>query len=105
MKPVLSCVFFTTALLIASARAPDAVGRSSDVRVLSAGQQPAVPQDNFFESNGVRIRHVEHGQGPPVVLIQGYTGNLERHWINPGVFANLAKDHRVITRLSWARQV
>jgi pimeloyl-ACP methyl ester carboxylesterase len=58
--------------------------------------QPAPPPDQFFDSNGVRIRYVEQGQGAPVVLIHGYTGNLERHWIAPGVFANLAQDHRVI---------
>ena len=28
--------------------------------------------------------------------IHGYTGYIERHWIATGVFANLAKDHRVI---------
>jgi len=58
--------------------------------------QPLVPADNFFDSNDIRIRYVDQGQGPPVVLIHGYTGNLERHWIAPGVFANLVKDHRVI---------
>jgi pimeloyl-ACP methyl ester carboxylesterase len=58
--------------------------------------QQTFPPDNFFDSNGVRIRYVDRGQGAPVVLIHGYTGNLERHWIAPGVFANLAKDHRVI---------
>jgi predicted alpha/beta-fold hydrolase len=58
--------------------------------------QPVPPPDNFFDSNGVRIRYVDQGQGAPVVLIHGYTGNLERHWVAPGVFANLAKDHRVI---------
>jgi pimeloyl-ACP methyl ester carboxylesterase len=62
--------------------------------LLSARQ--ASPPDNFFDSNGVRIRYVEQGQGAPIVLIHGYTGNLERHWIAPGVFASLATDHRVI---------
>ncbi len=57
---------------------------------------PTLPPDNFFDSGGVRIRYVEQGQGPPIVLIHGYTGTLERHWINPGVFVNLASDHRVI---------
>src|SRR5918995_610045 len=55
-----------------------------------------VQRDGFFDSNGVQIRYVEQGEGAPVVLIHGYTGTLDRHWINPGVFANLAKDHRVI---------
>jgi pimeloyl-ACP methyl ester carboxylesterase len=58
--------------------------------------QPVPPPDSFFDSNGVRIRYVDQGQGAPVVLIHGYTGNLERHWIAPGVFTNVAKDHRVI---------
>ena len=58
--------------------------------------QPSAPSDRFFDSAGVRIRYVDQGQGRPIVLIHGYTGNLERHWIAPGVFANLATDHRVI---------
>jgi pimeloyl-ACP methyl ester carboxylesterase len=55
-----------------------------------------VPRDNFFDSNGVRLRYIEQGQGAPVVLIHGYTGTLDRHWIAPGVFGELAKEHRVI---------
>lgn len=61
---------------------------------LAAAQTP--PPDAFFDSAGVRIRYVEQGEGTPVVLIHGYTGTLERHWINNGVFADLARDHRVI---------
>jgi hypothetical protein len=34
-------------------------------------------QDQFFDSNGVRIRYVEQGSGPPVVLIHGFSGNLD----------------------------
>ena len=62
----------------------------------SAAQPPAAPPDQFFDSNGVRIRYVEQGQGPAVVLMHGYTGTLDRHFIANGVFANLAKDHRAI---------
>lgn len=61
-----------------------------------APEQEAASPDMFFDSGGVRIRYLEQGQGPPVVLIHGYTGTLDRHWINTGVFAALAKDHRVI---------
>ncbi len=59
---------------------------------------PAVvsAQDKFFDSNGVRIRYVEQGSGEPIVLLHGYTSNIERGWMNNGVFANLAKDHRAI---------
>jgi pimeloyl-ACP methyl ester carboxylesterase len=53
-------------------------------------------QDKYFDSNGIRIRYVEAGTGTPIVLIHGYTRFLESNWINNGVFATLAKDHRVI---------
>lgn len=64
--------------------------------VVNEQSAPAIPNDRFFDSNGIRIRYVEEGQGPPVVLIHGYIANADRHWINTGVFANLAKDHRVV---------
>jgi pimeloyl-ACP methyl ester carboxylesterase len=56
----------------------------------------SAPPDQFFDADGVRIRYVESGQGTPVVLIHGYTGNLERHFVANGVFAELARDHRVV---------
>lgn len=59
-------------------------------------QPPAAPADQFFDSSGVRIRYVEQGSGVPIVLMHGYTGTLDRHFIANGVFANLAKDYRVI---------
>lgn len=65
------------------------------VAALSAAQ-PAAPPEQFFDSAGVRIRYVEQGKGPAVVLMHGYTGTLDRHFIANGVFANLAQDHRVI---------
>ena len=39
---------------------------------------------------------MEQGVGTPIVLMHGMTGTLDRHFIANGVFANLAKDHRVI---------
>jgi pimeloyl-ACP methyl ester carboxylesterase len=64
---------------------------------LLLGVQPAqAPPDQFFNSNGVRLRYVEQGSGPPIVLLHGLTGTLDRHFIANGVFATLAKDHRAI---------
>ena len=63
---------------------------------LVSAQTPTAPPDQFFDANGVRLRYVEQGQGPAIVLMHGYTGTLDRHFIANGVFANLAKDHRVI---------
>jgi pimeloyl-ACP methyl ester carboxylesterase len=56
----------------------------------------ASAQDKFFDSNGVRIRYVDQGVGQPIVLIHGFTGDVETSWVKPGVLGNLAKDHRVI---------
>ena len=65
------------------------------VITLVVGQPAVAPPDQFFDSSGVRLRYVEQGQGR-IVLMHGYTGTLDRHWINNGVFANLAKEHRVV---------
>ena len=52
-------------------------------------------QDQFFDSDGVRIRYVDQGSGQPVVLIHGYTGSIAG-WVETGILPNLAKDYRVI---------
>jgi pimeloyl-ACP methyl ester carboxylesterase len=63
---------------------------------VAAAAQTAAPPDRFFDSNGVQIRYLEQGSGTPVVMLHGYTGTLDRHFIANGVFANIAKDHRAI---------
>jgi pimeloyl-ACP methyl ester carboxylesterase len=57
---------------------------------------PAAAQDRYFDSNGVRIRYVDSGSGPAVVLVHGFTGDIERSWVNTGVLADLSRDHRVL---------
>jgi pimeloyl-ACP methyl ester carboxylesterase len=54
-----------------------------------------VSQDKFFDSNGVRIRYVEQGNGDAILLIHNFGNNLDR-WIAFGVLPNLAQDFRVI---------
>lgn len=63
---------------------------------LAMAQPSPAPPDQFFDAGGIRLRYVEQGQGPAIVMMHGYTGTLDRHFINNGVFANLAKDHRAI---------
>jgi pimeloyl-ACP methyl ester carboxylesterase len=53
--------------------------------------------DRFFDSDGVRIRFTDQGQGPPVVLIHGFSASSDMNWGFPGVVEMLAKDFRVIT--------
>jgi pimeloyl-ACP methyl ester carboxylesterase len=57
---------------------------------------PAAAQDRYFDAGGVRIRYIDMGSGPAVVLVHGFTGDIERSWINTGVLANLSTDHRVL---------
>jgi pimeloyl-ACP methyl ester carboxylesterase len=56
----------------------------------------ALAQDRYFDSGGVRIRYVDHGAGAPVVLVHGFTGSIERSWIETGVLPDLARDYRVV---------
>lgn len=57
---------------------------------------PVAAEDRFFDSAGVRIRYVEEGRGEPVVLVHGYTSDIEGQWIETGVSPALSRHHRVI---------
>jgi pimeloyl-ACP methyl ester carboxylesterase len=48
--------------------------------------------ERFFDG----IRYVERGTGTPVVLVHGFTGSIERSWIDTGVLPDLARDYQVI---------
>jgi pimeloyl-ACP methyl ester carboxylesterase len=53
-------------------------------------------EEGSFDSNGVKIHYVIEGQGEPVLLIHGFTSNIEGQWGAPGVIKELATDYRVI---------
>src|SRR2546422_8276919 len=53
-------------------------------------------EDRYFDSNGVKIRYIVEGQGEPVLLIHGFTVDLDTQWRLPGIIASLSKDHHVI---------
>ena len=53
-------------------------------------------EDQFFDSNGVKIHYVVMGRGEPVVLIHGYAANIQFQWVLPGILNALAKDYQVI---------
>jgi len=56
----------------------------------------ALAQDRYFDAGGVRIRYVDQGSGPAVVLVHGFTGDIERSWLNTGLLPDLARDYRVL---------
>jgi pimeloyl-ACP methyl ester carboxylesterase len=53
-------------------------------------------EENFFDSNGVKIHYLVEGQGEPVLLIHGFTSSIQGQWAVPGVLKALAQDYRVI---------
>lgn len=56
----------------------------------------ATPEDRRFDSAGVPIRFIMDGQGEPVIFVHGYTVNVERQWVQTGVFPAVAAHYRAI---------
>ncbi len=62
--------------------------------ILPSGVRGA--EEGSFDSNGVKIHYLVEGRGQPVVLIHGFTANIQNQWAAPGVLKALARDYRVI---------
>jgi len=68
---------------------PDAAADAAD----TAGLRPA---ERHFDAAGVRIRYLEDGTGPAVVLLHCFAGDIESQFVATGFFAALARSHRVL---------
>lgn len=66
------------------------------VAFVIAIQFAAPAEDQFFDSNGVQIRYIVEGEGEPIVLIHGFTANLDMNFRMPGIIKALAEDYQVI---------
>lgn len=53
-------------------------------------------EDLFFDSDGVKIRYTVQGEGEPVVLIHGFSADIESNWGMPGIITALSENYRVI---------
>ncbi len=53
-------------------------------------------EDAYFDSKGVRIHYVVEGKGEPVLLIHGFTANIQSQWALPGIIRALSKDYQII---------
>lgn len=54
--------------------------------------QPAPLPDQFFSSNGVRLRYIEDGKGAdPVILLHDRGSSIEEQWIATGVMPSLIR--------------
>jgi pimeloyl-ACP methyl ester carboxylesterase len=47
-------------------------------------------------SDGMRVHVLEAGQGPPVILLHGSSGDSQSNYVETGIFQALAERHRVI---------
>jgi pimeloyl-ACP methyl ester carboxylesterase len=52
--------------------------------------------DAWFDSDGVRIRYVMRGNGPPVLLVHGFSITTDLNWVWPGIVDSLATQFTVI---------
>jgi pimeloyl-ACP methyl ester carboxylesterase len=43
-----------------------------------------VVPSGFFDSDGVKIHYETFGQGKPIVLVHGFTSNLDGNWVRTG---------------------
>ena len=57
---------------------------------------PSFSEEKFFDSDGVKIRYWQEGEGEPVLLIHGYTANGNLNWRGPGIEQALAEKYQVI---------
>lgn len=76
------------------------------VCVLVAASSSLRAEDHFFDSNGVKIHYIVEGLGEPVVLIHGFTADIDKNWRTgfgvgpdqrgPMIIPTLARSYRVI---------
>jgi len=103
-------------LVIMTAKAADAIalrivpaflllvsllGVAGAVRAHEPEPDPSPPGETveslFFDSHGVRLRYVEEGAGEPVLLIHGFSLDLQLQWMRPGIVSALSDaGYRVI---------
>jgi pimeloyl-ACP methyl ester carboxylesterase len=53
-------------------------------------------EDQYFNSNGVKIRYTDQGSGDPVILVHGFEVTIEHEWIETGVLQKLVPHYRVV---------
>ena len=53
-------------------------------------------EDQYFDSDGVKIHYVVEGTGEPVILIHGFSASIPVQWQLPGIFSKLSQEYQVI---------
>jgi pimeloyl-ACP methyl ester carboxylesterase len=53
-------------------------------------------EDGSFDSNGVKIHYIVEGTGEPVILVHGFTADIDKNWRAPGIIRALLPKYQVI---------
>ena len=54
------------------------------------------PQEQSFDSDGTGMSYSVSGAGPPVVLLQAFSHNTQKDWVETGIYGLLSRDFQVI---------
>ena len=63
------------------------IGCGEDEEKAKATSTPvatAAPPSGFFDSDGVKIHYETWGEGHPIVLVHGFSSNIEDNWVSKG---------------------
>lgn len=55
-----------------------------------------IKEGDFTTKDGIKIHYYDGGEGTTVILVHGLTSSAANNWIGPGVFEDLARNHRVV---------
>ncbi len=94
MKTILSAPFMLLVILLLVACAAPAAAPTATPVPPTAIPTPAL-LSGFVENDGVRIHYEVEGQGPPLVLLHGWTGSIE-DWRLFGTVDRLKDAYRLI---------
>jgi pimeloyl-ACP methyl ester carboxylesterase len=53
-------------------------------------------KEQYFDSDGTQMSFKMAGDGPPVVLLHGFSHSTQEDWITSGVYGKLSQDFQVI---------
>lgn len=63
---------------------------------MAGAAQETTRRDAFLDSDGVHLRYVVRGSGPPVLLVHGFSTDIELSWAGLGILDSLAARYQVI---------
>jgi pimeloyl-ACP methyl ester carboxylesterase len=63
---------------------------------LSQASTASLVKDGFFDSDGIALHYRVWGEGAPILLVHGFSENIDSNWVETGWVDELAAKRRVI---------